>query len=63
MLMKLNRLNLSQIRKYSQIIEGLQDEPHNGPSMKTQIPGPISKKLIDELNTIQQAGTVNFFTD
>ncbi|KAF2899195.1 hypothetical protein ILUMI_06982 [Ignelater luminosus] len=40
----------------------VQGEPRN-PSVKTPIPGPRSKKLIEELNTLQQAGTVQLFAD
>jgi 4-aminobutyrate aminotransferase/(S)-3-amino-2-methylpropionate transaminase len=52
----------SQNQTQSLKIEGLHDEPAE-PIVNTDIPGPRSKALIDELNQIQQAGTVNFFTD
>nr|CAH0101920.1 unnamed protein product [Daphnia galeata] len=35
----------------------------SGPSVKTPIPGPKSKEMIAELNTIQFANTVIYFTD
>jgi 4-aminobutyrate aminotransferase/(S)-3-amino-2-methylpropionate transaminase len=35
----------------------------SGPSVKTPIPGPKSKEMISELNTIQFANTVIYFTD
>lgn len=43
-------------------IEGLNNEPIE-PIVKTIIPGPVSKGLQSHLNTIQQAGAVNLFTD
>lgn len=35
----------------------------SGPSVKTAIPGPKSKEMISELNTMQFANTVIYFTD
>lgn len=35
----------------------------SAPSVKTPIPGPKSKEMIAELNTIQYANTVIYFTD
>ncbi|KAI9563024.1 hypothetical protein GHT06_010481 [Daphnia sinensis] len=35
----------------------------SGPSVKTPIPGPKSKEMISELNNIQFANTVIYFTD
>ncbi|XP_021963765.1 probable 4-aminobutyrate aminotransferase, mitochondrial [Folsomia candida] len=35
----------------------------SGPSMKTSMPGPKSKQLMDELNKLTQAGSVQLFAD
>ncbi|KAK3090838.1 hypothetical protein FSP39_015059 [Pinctada imbricata] len=34
-----------------------------GPHMKTSVPGPKSQKLMEELNNIQNTGSVQFFAD
>ncbi|XP_018571405.1 4-aminobutyrate aminotransferase, mitochondrial [Anoplophora glabripennis] len=40
----------------------VQGEPKQ-PSIKTDIPGPNSKKLLEELNSINQSGSVQLFAD
>ncbi|KAL3268247.1 hypothetical protein HHI36_007371 [Cryptolaemus montrouzieri] len=35
----------------------------NGPCLKTAVPGPRSKELLDELNEIQQTGSIQLFAD
>lgn len=39
-----------------------QQEP-NEPRILTSVPGPLSKQLINELNTIQNAGAIQLFID
>ncbi|XP_069691045.1 4-aminobutyrate aminotransferase, mitochondrial [Periplaneta americana] len=51
--------NTRSIREASTVVAG---EPE-GPTVKTDIPGPKSKQLIDELSTIQQSGAVQLFAD
>lgn len=50
---------LDLIRTATSLVQG---EP-NGPKVKTPIPGPKSKQLISELNTLQQAGSVQLFAN
>lgn len=54
-----NICKVSSVRTATTLVHG---EP-NGPSVKTDIPGPKSKKLLNELNNLQQAGAVQFFAD
>lgn len=51
-LIKMFNRGLSTSKCASARISGLEKEPKS-PIVKTQIPGPKSKKLFDELNTIQ----------
>lgn len=69
--MALSRLNTfatksSLFRQFPQNAKCLSSlilgEP-SGPSVKTPIPGPKSKEMIAELNNIQFANTVIYFTD
>ncbi|CAH2306740.1 4-aminobutyrate aminotransferase, mitochondrial [Pelobates cultripes] len=54
------RLLVSCCRYIGQTTEKNQFE-YDRPLMKTQVPGPKSKELIRQLNTIQNADAVNFF--
>ncbi|XP_044267936.1 4-aminobutyrate aminotransferase, mitochondrial-like [Tribolium madens] len=54
-----NNLKLNQIRGASTIVKG---EPE-APVVKTDIPGPKSKQLLQELGSLQQAGTVQMFVN
>ena len=38
-------------------------EKFNGPSCKTEVPGPKSKQLLSEINQIQDLRTANFVVD
>ncbi|XP_063286294.1 4-aminobutyrate aminotransferase, mitochondrial-like [Pelobates fuscus] len=56
------RLLVSCCRYIGQTTEKKQfDFEYDSPLMKTQVPGPKSKELIRQLNTIQNADAVNFF--
>ncbi|XP_017777077.1 PREDICTED: 4-aminobutyrate aminotransferase, mitochondrial [Nicrophorus vespilloides] len=54
-----NIINKGAVRTVTSLVPG---EP-NGPSVKTEIPGPRSKELIKELSAIQQSNAVQFFAD
>ncbi|XP_019866983.1 4-aminobutyrate aminotransferase, mitochondrial [Aethina tumida] len=54
-----NNMRIGVSRTASTLVQG---EP-NGPNVQTQIPGPKSKKLQEDLSAIQQAGGVQFFAD
>lgn len=47
------------VRNASSLVVG---EP-DGPSVKASVPGPKSKQLLEELNAIQQSGSVQIFVD
>ncbi|KAJ9596444.1 hypothetical protein L9F63_012528, partial [Diploptera punctata] len=53
------KLKTQSARAASTVIAG---EP-SGPTVKTDIPGPKSKQLLEELNSLQQAGAVQLFAD
>uniref|UniRef100_A0A915M1D8 Uncharacterized protein n=1 Tax=Meloidogyne javanica TaxID=6303 RepID=A0A915M1D8_MELJA len=55
-----NGKNLKPLRRYSCSIPT--SEP-KAPLMRTEVPGPESKKLINEMETIHQATSVKFFAD
>ncbi|XP_034021302.1 4-aminobutyrate aminotransferase, mitochondrial-like [Thalassophryne amazonica] len=49
-------------RCVSSAAQRTQDEfDYDGPSMKTQVPGPRSQELTKQLGNIQNVGAVNFF--
>lgn len=50
---------IKQVRLFSQAVPG---EP-SAPYLQTSVPGPKSKQLINEMEKIQQAGTVQMFVD
>lgn len=54
-----NLIKITGVRSVHSMIPG---EPE-GPSIKTQVPGPKSLKLRDELNQYQISGTVQLFAD
>lgn len=54
--------NLIQQCRNATKLAALPGEP-DGPTVKTEIPGPKSKKLLSELSQIQQSGSVQLFAD
>lgn len=61
---KLNKRNVAKngavaIRAFQSYVA---NEPKN-PEIKTDIPGPKTKKLVQELSNLQQAGTIEIFAD
>ncbi|KAL0893878.1 hypothetical protein ABMA27_013982 [Loxostege sticticalis] len=50
------------LRNHARQMATVLSEPHH-PSIKTAVPGPKTVDLLKELNTIQQAGSVQLFAD
>lgn len=50
------------IRDFRGLATALQQEPSH-PNIKTEVPGPKTKELLKDLNSMQQAGSVQLFAD